>query len=248
MKRLNILFCVGLFVLFIASCSEKEDEVVTKQDTQRRMILPTFNLDADTVFINSENDLCRMKDSVANEHEQDLFSKGWEKVGEIDENKPITRGVSFKIDTIYTMIVSVEPTYKAFKARFSKDMVNKINAEVKPELRLSTSKTYLCHWDLIWPGVDLAANETPGVKKSPMCALRPDTKEKYIERGYNGYTHISSDGSRQFQMTSYKLYIICEAVDHYTITLDIDWPFPPKADSGFGTKGYEFIYAIMTKN
>lgn len=244
MKNLKILFAFFVLAMFTA-CSDEVDLQNNAQETLTRMNDTTSC--EEIIFINDESDIIRMKDSLANSYEKKLLNEGWKKVETtFDKNMLSRAAASIRIDTIYTNLVSIEPTYETFKAKFGKAMVDAINAEVRPELKISTSKTYLCHWDVLVPFVNLAANEQPGLRDSPYCALNPDKKETYTERGYSGYTHTSSNGKRQYQMTSYKLNIKCEAVSHVTTILDIDWPFPKKNESGYGNKGYEFIYAILT--
>lgn len=239
-------FIIILIALVCVSCSYDASSFYEEDENKSERV----NIIGDTIFFETEADLIRMQHQVAKEHRQMFLNKGWKEYKDTFSIEQMTRSASYsvKLDTIYTSIVSVEPTYVRFKARFGSEMVKTINAEVKPELRLSTNKTYLCHWDLLSPYYELAVNETAGIRNSPNCALKPETKTDYKERGYEAYVYTAPDGKRQFVMISYKLYIICEDVDHYTTTLDIDWPFPPKGDNGYGTKGYEFIYAVLAKN
>ncbi len=238
-----VLFVVTSFIL---SCSTDNGEDEGVNDTtnikQEKCLAYNKSISPDTIVINSENDLQKLLDYKIAHREENLFKNGWEKVDKMQDSR---LSISVKVDTVYVSCYSVDDfadpsVYDNFYAKFGQEMVDEINAVIRPEWRISTSKIYVCQWHLFSAVYQLADDEKPAVRNSPRCALKPSTRDGFTERGYSGYIH---QPSRQFQMSSYQLYIKYEKKSNPTF-IDVEWPLYVPNPNGYGHIGYEFIYAI----
>ena len=246
-------FLATLFFTLLISCGN-DDNFMTVNENESKTEFAVSQDDGDTtVFqINTNEDLRRSLRHVVEEREQSLLEKGWVKVEEESKAMNVLRARrKIWIDTVYidkeTPDLSEDPSkYANFKAKFGRKMVDSINKVVSPEYRISTRKTYVCRWRLYEAYYNANPGEQVAVRPSPLCALIPEKKSSYTERGYTLYTHESND-MVQYQMDSYQLRIQWESTSHRRIVLDIDWPFFPKNPSGAGHIGYQFIYAVSKR-
>lgn len=131
-----------------------------------------------------------------------------------------------------------------FKSKFGANVVNLINAVVGPDRKISTGTTYCCYWNVYYHKIILESNQKFGIDDSPRCALQPDTRTSYIERGYDKEIEILNDGRTQVEMYSFELYILYKDTKGSTIRLDIY--YPAIIDTGLW-QGYEFKYNILTQ-
>lgn len=131
-----------------------------------------------------------------------------------------------------------------FKSKFSATIVNKINAVVSPEYKISTGTTYCCYWYVYYHKIIKNSNQSFGQANSPKCALHPDTKTSYIERGYGKEETAQADGTTKIELYSFELVILYKDTNKKTIRLDI---YYPRAIDPSPWKGYEFSYNILTR-
>lgn len=130
-----------------------------------------------------------------------------------------------------------------FKAKFGSEVVNLINQHSTKDYKISTGTTYLCHWDVMMHSVDLESNQNLGVASSPKCALHPDTKSSYINRGYKTEKKLQNDGTSIMYLYSFQLEIMRKDTNKPTTVLNIK--YPRHLDSPYN--GYEFNYSILTR-
>lgn len=130
-----------------------------------------------------------------------------------------------------------------FKSKFSATVVNKINAVVIPEYRISTGATYCCYWDVFYHSLLLDSNQRFGFVDSPLCALHPETRSAYIERGYAMEKKEQSEGKIKIELYSFQLRILYKDTNNKTIYLGM--PYPRVIDPS-PWKGYEFSYNILS--
>lgn len=241
--KISILFIIPFLFL---SCSKDNEEIgyMNNFDNIRQKGAVSYKNEIvpDTIIINSKSDLQNLLDEKIARREENLFNSGWEKVEETQDER---LSMSIKVDTVYVTSYTVDyfsdpSVYDDFYAKFGQEMIDEINAVIRPEWRMSTSKVYVCQWLLFGATYQLADNEKPAIRNSPRCALKPTTRDGFTERGYSGYIH---QPSRQFQMSSYQLYIKYAKSSNPTF-IDVEWPFYVPNPNGYGYIGYEFIYAI----
>ncbi len=249
-KHLFILFV--LMCITLVSCTEEQDNIQTAQSNiylqgkdllDKRITTNLSKIDTTTHYINTKEDLNKLIEKININYEEKLKKEGWVEVGHdfSDKNRaPSKIPIRVRVDTLYTRSYLVGDYDEVVKMRFSSEIVNEINSVVRPYLRISTDKTYVCEWRRMAAYYNLKDNEKAAVRESPNCALYPETRDGLARRGYKGYVHVGTFS--QFQMISYQLWIKYENVDHKTTILDIDWPFFPNDLDGF-----EFIYAIATR-
>lgn len=238
------------------ACNTDDTEIseFNKKDVgNHTYIIPKESTDTSVVFIESSKDLQQILTPTAEKYKNYLLRRGWhEESKELTSTRAISKARVVRTDTVYVYRYSVDyssdpSVYARFNAKFSRAMVDSINKVVDSEYRISTKKTYICEWRLFCTFYDLTSNEQVASRPSLLCALAPATKSGYTERGYSLYTHESSNGSKQAQLNSFQLFIICEKVSHSTLRLDIDWPFRPKSTPKNVYRGYEFIYAVSKR-
>ncbi len=131
-----------------------------------------------------------------------------------------------------------------FKSKFGAQIVNKINALVAPEHRISAGTTYCCYWNVYYHKVLIGSDQMFGVKASPNCAFNPDSKESYEKRGYAKEQTDLDDGTSKIELTSYELVILYEDKSNPGTRLDI---YYPRVIDSSTWKGYEFLYNIVDR-
>jgi hypothetical protein len=143
----------------------------------------------------------------------------------------------------YPLVMGDDSLHQAmfFKSKFSSSIVNLINAKVDKNYQLSTGTTYCCYWYVYYHRVKLEKNQKFGTVSSPKCALQPETKSSYIDRGYQKTEKTQSDGTKLVELYSYEVCILYKEKKPST-RLDICYPFVLDSPS----QGYEFIYNILT--
>ena len=104
-----------------------------------------------------------------------------------------------------------------FKSKFSATVVNKINAVVIPEYRISTGTTYCCYWDVFYHSVLLDSNQRFGYVDSSLCALHPETRNAFLERGYAMEKKEQADGKTKIELYSFQLRILYKDTNNKTI-------------------------------
>lgn len=127
-----------------------------------------------------------------------------------------------------------------FKTKFGASLVSKINA-ICSEKKLSTGTTYCCYWNVYYHRDTLEVNQKFGKVPSPNCALQPETRSSYTDRGYQKTEKEQNDGTTLVEMYSFELYILYDE-KKLPKRLDI---YYPKIIGGV-PNGYEFIYNILT--
>lgn len=126
-----------------------------------------------------------------------------------------------------------------FKSKFSATIVNKINANVSPEYKISTGTTYYCYWYVYYHKIIKNQNQRFGIEDSPNCALYPDTRTSYIQRGYSKEETAQTDGTTKIELYSFELVILYKDSNK---RLDI---YYPRTIDPSPWKGYEFSYNIL---
>lgn len=257
MKNNKIKICVFLYLsIMMVSCSDEIGKDTISEENEQKTYLQgkdkeLFSLEQENITtykIENESDLQNTLNKKAAQYEKSLLNNGWTKLDEVTQYSIQTRvKIKVSVDTIYVNKYSVDyysdpSVYDLFKATFSNEMVDKINAYVDPAYRISSKKTYICQWRLFSSMYEYSDKEKISARNSPYCALTPTTKSGFTERGYTGYINKTS---HQFQMSSYQLLIKYENVKNTTTILDIEWPIYSLNPEGRGkNKGYEFIYAV----
>lgn len=246
---------VFLSIVCLTACDRSESTLIAgdEQMATHKYITPEENGDTTVIYIGSAKDLQNALTLTAERQEQLLLQRGWRKE-KLEETtaSPILKGKRIiRTDTVYipyyTNDYASDPSvYEIFNAKFSRSMVDSINKVVSPECRISSKKTYRCNWRLFSTYYNVEAGEQVSSRPSPLCALVPITKSKYVERGYSIYVY-EFPGLKQVQMDSYQLVIICEKVRHKTRALDIEWPIRPKQTKKNVYSGYEFIYTVSKR-
>lgn len=130
-----------------------------------------------------------------------------------------------------------------FKSKFSATVVNMINAVVMPGYRISTGTTYCCYWDVFYHDILLGSNQRFGYVTSPNCALHPETRNAYLERGYAMEKKEQADGKTRIELYSFQLRILYKDTNNSRIYLGITYP---RAIDPSPWKGYEFSYNILS--
>lgn len=130
-----------------------------------------------------------------------------------------------------------------FKSKFSATVVNLINAVVMSEYRISTGTTYCCYWDVFYHSVLLDSNQKFGYVDSPLCALHPETRNAFLERGYAMEKKEQVGGKTKIELYSFQLRILYKDTNNKTIYLGILYP---RAIDSSPWKGYEFSYNILS--
>lgn len=151
---------------------------------------------------------------------------------------------NFVYKTNNPLIISDEDVLKGmfFKAKFGSSIVNAINAKVMDECKISTGTTYCCMWEVYWGGVELQSNQKFGPVASPLCALHPDTRQGYTERGYKTEKYEREDKSSFMHMYSFELVILYKDTSKKTIYLELRYP----QVIDYPHAGYEFKYNVLT--
>jgi len=234
MKKNKIKFCVLLYLsIMMVSCSDEIGKDTISEENAEKIYLqgkdkelfPLEQENTTTYRITNESDLQRTLNKKATQYEESLLNNGWTKLDDATQIQTRAK-INVRVDTLYVIKYTVDynsdpSVYNLFKATFSNEMVDKINAYVDPVYRISSKKTYICEWRLFSAMYEFSDKEKISARNSPYCALTPVTKNGFTERGYTGYINKTS---HQFQMSSYQLVIKYENVKNTTTILDIEWP------------------------
>jgi hypothetical protein len=252
-RYFNIIFAIMLFV----SCQDANDDVLLLDNATDNQSIIDHGLDNGLVFpteidslkqtepyeINTLDDLLipmQKADSVFK-----IALKNGNFVYKPSPKSNISRASSSKHIEYerYPLVMGDDSLHQAmfFKSKFSSTVVNLINAKVDKQYRLSTGTTYCCYWYVYYHRVKLDKNQRFGKVASPKCALQPETKSSYIDRGYQKTEKTQNDGTKLVELYSYELYILYKEKNPPT-RLDIYYPFVLDSPS----QGYEFIYNILT--
>ena len=129
-----------------------------------------------------------------------------------------------------------------FKSKFSAAVVNKINAVVMPEGRISTGTTYCCYWDIFYHDLTIDSNQRFGYVSSPQCALLPSNRNQYIDRGYEMEKTEQSNGKVLYELYSFQLRILYKDGGATTY---LGLMYPRIIDPS-PWLGYKFSYNVLT--
>lgn len=199
--------------------------------------------------VESDSDLMEALERTNNEYLKDLRNQGYvmlEEESEDFETFPMSRASSFRIDTLWITDCVAMSEIVYFKAKFGKEMVDKINkvADV-PGYQISTGTNYVCLWEIMGTFYNIKGDESVAHIASPLAGLHPDTKSDYFTRDYKIYSFERSDGSVQKQMNTYRLHICYKDTSKPTTRLDIYWPAEILDYPNY--RGYQIIYAVRSR-
>lgn len=263
MKYLKITFWFISFIgcLWLQSCQNDEDMIPFDQSSDNQLcnvqqlsyisedsiyspkVIKALQ-DAETYDIETLDDLIVPMQN-ANSVFKEALANGL--VGNDEPAKQLLARVSISKHTEYEVNPLVLPEdihmKMYFKSKFSATVVNKINAVVSPEYRISTGTTYCCYWDVFYHDVLLEPTQKFGYVESLHCALHPETRNAYIERGYAMEKKEENDGRVRYQMYSFQLRILYKDTNKKTIYLGITYP---RALDSSPWNGYEFSYNILS--
>ena len=244
-----------IFMMSTTSCQNEqdiesiEDDYIAYLDNKNSSYsLPSTEIidslkNVEPYEINTFDDLLIPMDEANKIFKETLKNNYWE---DYIPNYPRVSRASSSRDTVYAYKALILPPdidkKMYFKTKFSSTVVNKINANVLPEYKISTGTTYCCYWFVYYHKITLTPNQKFGYVASEKCALHPDTRSSFLERGYAMEKKTLENGNTTVELYSFELRILYKDTSKKTIYLGIDYPC--LLDDPY--KGYEFIYSILT--
>ncbi|MDE6653388.1 MAG: hypothetical protein K2K37_03260 [Muribaculaceae bacterium] len=263
MKNLsNFLFFIVISMMFSLSSCQKDEPVTGPSGSGNNVaeMVADNPDDVNAVIINQEiYDSLKSVKSIFVGTEEDLFESVQKAralflrtlmMGTFDDYLCSVPEFSRASITKYTEYVTrpvVMPedihARMFFKSKFGSQIVNKINALVSPERKISTGTTYCCYWNVFYHPAVKNSGQKYGPTASPNCALHPNTRDSYEKRGYEITTTDRGDGTTVIHMYSFELVILYEDTDKPTSRLDI---YYPRIMDPSPWTGYEFIYYMAS--
>lgn len=256
--RIALLVIITAMTLTLSSCKNEEDVKDLFENTNLSSDIDTDINDkfitqeiqdslksVEAYYIGTMNDLVIPMQEAHNAFKKALNRGDFK---DYPESTPILTRASVTKHTEYetSSLAMPEDIHKKmfFKSKFSAAVVNKINAVASPEYRISTGTTYCCYWRVYYHKIIKNSNQSFGQANSPQCALHPDTRNSYIERGYGKEETAQADGTTKIELYSFEVVILYKDTNKKTIRLDISYP---RDIDPSPWKGYEFSYNILTR-